>query len=1441
MAYHLATGQPPTTISKIDEFASIMQFMKRRIGLLFLSVFAAFGVLISLFTNARGAYLTQNNPPTEKIEPALLEAMVDGTAVRFIVEMADTAVLPTTLAETTAQQAAMLDTLQQTAANSQAAALATLNNLATVGDVANVRSLWIVNSIAATGNFTAVQTIASLPEVAQVRLDVVVQQIGATDTPTATLLATSAAVVTGPVASWGIEKINAPSVWHGLGIDGSGVTVAIMDTGVDWQHPDLMDNYRGNQGGTVDHAGNWFNAVVPTDTVPVDNFGHGTHVAGTAVGHNGIGVAPGANWIAVNVAGPLGFIWESDVHRGFEWLLAPNGDVSLAPDVVNNSWGSTIPNNLFINDIAALHAANINVVFSAGNSGPFTSTVGYPAGYPGVLSIGASDEIDEVAWFSSRGPSYLTNELKPWIVAPGTQILSALPGGVYGLQNGTSMASPHVAGSIALLLAANPSLTRLEINQILADTAVPLGNTPNNNSGWGRLDVYAAVATQASAGVLTGQLLGNSVPLPNAVVTITTSSGAELLFMTDGNGRYRANLQSGSYIIRSQPFGYTQTAISNVLVTAGQTTTRNLTVNLLPSGQIEGTVRAAAGYLPLANAQIEVVGTPITLLTDANGRYALTLPVGSYELIVRKTGQRVQRAEVWLGAGTAVVQNFFLPDAPTVLLVDSGQWYFNSQTPFYHEALNSLNYSYDTWTIRNPIELPTLDTLSEYEAVIWSSPLDSPGYLELNNVITDYLGLGGHLFISGQNVGLYDGGLDTQYWWYRNLNATYLGKTAVTQTITGSPTSPFSGLSFSLNGGSSSNNQTFVDAAQPRTEVLSDAAFVYEDGTAAGLTAGYCTPFRLVHLGFGLEGVSEAADRAAILADSFAYFNTPREQVGSQFLPTAIDELAIPGTQMAYTIKLFNRSETLTDTFTLAIFGADWPTNLLTKTLTIGPCQAGETVLTLDVPLNLPGGEVEQVWVTAVSHNSPGKISDIIVQHTAPGNILFVDDDRWYDQSAELKASLDSLGLTYDVWDTKHATISRNGPPLALLIQYDFVIWYTGYDWFQPITLAENLNLQAYLAQGGRLFLTSQDFLYYHLRTSLAKRYFGVESYQESIGPNRLIGFGQSATNLPPLWLDFDPYQNHGDGIVPAAHSQPFFWSDRALPAGTATAGDHWRAILWAVPFETISPTQQFQAMDRVMGWLSDLGDSTFAVDQRIGEIGQARTYTLTLHQAAGGVSNSAWMTNTLSPWLKLDLASVTGGAVYDATAHQLTWRGTLPSGGSHTITYQATPSGPLSLGQIIENEVQLHDGRHDLIFSRQAHSWVQAPDIATMVTAVPNQPLAATIFTYTVGLQNGGLAASGNISTVVSLPNTFYIVTDTLTSSAGSAAVGDRQLTWAGTLNVAEQVTMTLVLTRESTAVPQRIAITTLVDDGITQPTFFYQWADLPAFRYFFPVIGKP
>ena len=1061
-----------------------------------------------------------------------------------------------------------------------------------------------------------------------------------------------------------------------------------------------------------------------------------------------------------------------------------------------------------------------------------------------MLSVGASDDIDAIAWFSSRGPSPQTDQPKPWIVAPGTQILSARPGGEYGLENGTSMASPHVVGTIALLLSANPSLGLSDVSQILAETAVPLTTThPNDHSGWGRLDAYAAVATQATAGTLTGQVTANGTPLSNIVVTITTPSGVQLPFVTDSNGRYTATLQAGSYTITTEPFGYTQYSANNIAVTIGQTANHPIPLSSLPTGRVEGTVRAVAGYTPLADAHIEVVGTPIELVTDANGNYDLTLPVGSYQLIVRKTGYQMQQATAYIAVNTAVFQPFFLADAPTILLVDTGKWYFASQASYYAEALSTLNYSFDSLTVRNPYsDAPSLDDLSPYDAVIWSSPFDSPGYLGLNNVITDYLGLGGHLFLSGQNIGIFDGvGLDTQLYWYYHLGASFIEKTFVTNTISGNDESLFAGLNFTLNGGSSSNNQTAPDVSAPRANSFTLPAFDFADGRSAGLTAGICTPFRMVYLGFGLEGVPEATDRATILANSFSYFDQPRRQYGIQFAPPQIDELAIPGEQMQYDISVLNQSETLTDTITLSISASGWASSLLTKTLRLGPCESGQTVLSLDVPAGLPPDTFDSLQITAVSQNNPSVTALLPIQHKTPGRILFVDDDRWYDQTAELTAALDSMNLSYDRWDTTHATDSRNGPPLPLLKHYSFVVWYTGYDWFQPITPDENEALEGYLAQGGRLFLTSQDFLYYHHQTKLAQDYFGVADFLETIKPTQLIGWGHTAVSpeaMPALLLEFTPYQNHGDGIIPSAHSEPFFWHDRALPAGTATAGDDWRAVLWAVPFETITPTKQADVMNRVMGWLSDLGDSSFTVDGRVGGIGQPQTYTIHLQQVSHGLGNSASFTNTLPTWLEVDIGSITGGATYNAATRQLTWSGNLPSGGNHTVTYQATPTGILPFGHMLENVVEFYDGNHDFLFTRQATSWLNAPDIMTTMTAVPNQPLAATTITYNIRLQNMGLAPSSNISTVVSLPNTFAILTSTLTSSAGNGEIGDRRLYWEGDLDVGEWVTLSVALKRDATAVSQWVAATALVDDGITNPAFFAQWEYLPVYTSHMPIV---
>jgi len=315
---------------------------------------------------------------------------------------------------------------------------------------------------------------------------------------------------------WNVSMIGADKVWDEFGVRGAGIVVGQSDSGADVNHPELKENYRGNTEGD-DY--NWFDPWNGKPS-PYDDGGHGTHTLGTVVGQNGIGIAPEATWFACanlnrNLGNPALYL------DCMQFMLAPfpqdgdpfvDGDPRRAADVLNNSWGCPelegCDPNALLDAANHLRDAGIFVVVSTGNDGPNCSTVNAPLSlYDSVFSVGALDRSGDMAVFSSRGPVIAdgSGRMKPDITAPGVDILSALPGGMYGSNSGTSMAGPHVAGAVALLWSADPTLIgdidRTE--QLLIQAADPYtgstvagcfeGDIPNAAYGYGVLDVYEAV------------------------------------------------------------------------------------------------------------------------------------------------------------------------------------------------------------------------------------------------------------------------------------------------------------------------------------------------------------------------------------------------------------------------------------------------------------------------------------------------------------------------------------------------------------------------------------------------------------------------------------------------------------------------------------------------------------------------------------------------------------------------------------------------------------------------------------------------------------------------------------------------------------------------------------------------------------------------------------
>ncbi|MAG32894.1 MAG: hypothetical protein CL908_18610 [Deltaproteobacteria bacterium] len=355
-------------------------------------------------------------------------------------------------------------------------------------DARRIRELWAINAVAAEVPAELVGELTSLPQVLSVRYDARLEE------------PTVSAAQSG-MGRWNLEAVGAPQLWQ-LGWTGQGVVVATLDSGVDPFHPDLGPAWRGG-------GNSWFDPYAE-NPAPHDVSGHGTQVMGLILGGDSsgstIGMAPDASWIAAKIYDNSGVGTLSAIHASLQWLLDPDGapETDDAPDVVNNSWN--LLNSVgdcdveFQDDLAALRAAEIAVVFAAGNSGPNASTSMSPANNAPVrFAVGSVDQSSTLASGSARGPSTCTGSFYPHVVAPGVNVESTglTFGGLipnsYEFVSGTSIAAPHVTGAFALLKSAVPGATLEELETAMEETTLDLGTIgPDDQYGAGLIDVAAA-------------------------------------------------------------------------------------------------------------------------------------------------------------------------------------------------------------------------------------------------------------------------------------------------------------------------------------------------------------------------------------------------------------------------------------------------------------------------------------------------------------------------------------------------------------------------------------------------------------------------------------------------------------------------------------------------------------------------------------------------------------------------------------------------------------------------------------------------------------------------------------------------------------------------------------------------------------------------------------
>ncbi len=1283
------------------------------------------------------------------------------------------------------RRVALVSELQATAAHSQAELLAVLGEAQQADRVSEIRPLWINNSIAARLDRALLLQIAVRDDVAFIQPDRYRQWIAVDFDP--------ASILQPPTSNeWHLQRIRADQVWSALNVTGTGIVVGNMDTGVDWQHPALGPNYRGyNPKGLPNHLYSWFDATSEQAQYPYDGYGHGTHTMGTLAGAEGIGVAPGARWIAARIFDGGGYALDSWIHAGFQWMLAPGGDPNQAPDVLSNSWGSDDSyNTVFQPDVRLLNMAGIDTFFSNGNAGPGAGSVGSPASLPEAFGVGAVDESELIALFSSRGPSPW-DELKPQVVAPGIAILSSVPGGRYLKANGTSMAAPQVAGTVALMRSAVPGLTITQTRYALTSTVLRFseGIYPNLDYGWGRVDAFNAVASVLSAGSISGTVRRSDTQLPISYARIHAESqlGTWSDVNADSAGRYTLFGAASLYTLTVSAFGYAPLTLTAVPIMTGAITSRDVSLSPLPSGWATGHVTDITGtHLLTASLGIQNAAVTVT----AHGVYSWALPSGTHVLRAQASGHRIITAEVTIVAGQTVTQNFALPDAPSILLLDGGRWYNGSYINYYRQALGDLRYLYDEWPVRDlRIDLPTTRTLRAYDVVIWSAPLDAPGYIGASRTISDYLDAGGHLFLSGQDIAFFDGWWTYSAYFSERLLADYRADDAANRTLTG--TGIFSGQVITIVGSGGADNQRFPDVIGAREPLLVEQAFEYMRDQSGGQSVGLCRPYRAVYFPFGFEAINERATRAEVLSRTFGIFDRALVRNVFAFEQTPDQLIASPGTMITGVVTLMSFDEVAPLTFTLSAQSA-WTATMTPTQVALRSCESRPITLTVQIPVDAARDFSQPITITAQSILTPSLVISSVLVAKAPASVLLVQDDRWYPVDAPYRSALAANGVSYDVWrvPTGWAGPEPATPSAARLKWYPQVIWFTGYDWYQTLTPSNTQVLHAYLQQGGRLLLSSQEFLSTDGMEDFKFHTLGVLTAGPDITTALVSGVqGGLFDGLVQQSLSY-PYPNYNDALVPQPNAQIALIGDHGWPVALAHDLGISKTLFMAFGFEGLPAASQPDAMNRALGYLSRLGRSSVTTDRRTAQPGEVITATIAIVNDGAAAIKQAALTLTLP------------SAVTYLGGDAVTWSGALSVGQLVTRYVRLKLTETISAGTIITLPVEFRDDDQAIRFTRATRINLAGPELVlsyapSATTAWINQRMTWTLTARNIG------ALTVPVTVALNPPIDQTWIDGSLKWNTGLLINHGDRLGWVGTLGLNEALTVTYRMTTPWTLTP--------------------------------------
>ena len=729
--------------------------------------------------------------------------------------------------------------------------------------VKDVKHFWIVNAVSCKASVAAIEKFAARDDVKAIELNQIIRleptRPGRQPKEEALRKANELTY------TYGLKKLKIPEFRAAYGLDGQGIVVGHIDTGVDFDHPDL----KGKMVAWKDFVGN--------KPAPYDDQGHGTHTAGTIAGGQtsglAIGVAPGAKLLVAKSFSSSGSAQTEWLVGGMQWIADPDGNPATNdyPPVCSNSWGGGPGQTTFLEATKNWVRLGIFPCFAAGNSGPGAATVGTPGGFLEAFAVGATTEQDTIADFSSRGPVTWDGKkyIKPDVSAPGEDVTSAKNGGGYRTISGTSMACPHVAGMIALMLQAAPGTAIDQMRDLLEKTSDDLGDPGKDNSfGMGRVNTVKAGQLAVNGGKIIGKLTDDGSGSGIKGTIKVKENG--LSIDTGADGSFVFVLPAGSYTLMAGAFGYVDSGAVSVQIVARQDCPVNITLRKAASGRLSGKVLSEVTGEPL-QAKIQAIGTPVdAVATGADGSFVIELPGGTYKFLVTAFGyEPLTTAEFRVKEGCTSTADFKLKKLPPVLVVNDADG--GNLDAFYTKALDEAGIKYSTIK-SDGLGTDRLALISQYSVVVWFTGESYRDTLTAADLAAfkSYLASGGCLFVTGQDIAYEAGKLPL---FGELFKVKFESDTSNSKQIAGS-------FSFKIEGGDGAGNQRYPDkvtALAGAETYLNYVGANNANGGPAGLKiAG--TKGKLVYLAFGFEGIDSAASRKAVMADAIGYLMPTQAQ-----------------------------------------------------------------------------------------------------------------------------------------------------------------------------------------------------------------------------------------------------------------------------------------------------------------------------------------------------------------------------------------------------------------------------------------------------------------------------------------------------------------------------------------------------------------------------------